>query len=462
MQIFGWELRRIEKAAPLLQPADARGGWFPVVREPFTGAWQRNEEVQVDTALSFSAVYACVSLIASDIGKMGVRLMERDGQGIWTELEANSPFWPVIRKPNRYQNRIKFYEAWIYSKLIQGNAYALKQRDSRGIVTALYVLDPYKCKALVAPDGQVFYELKRDNLSGIEDETVIVPASEIIHDVMSALYHPLCGVSPIQAAGLAILGGSAMQKNSALFFRNGSNPGGILTAPGAILPEEVERIRAQWEQKYSGDNSGRVAVLGGGLAYTPMSVNAVDAELIDQLKLSAETVCSVFHVPAYMIGVGQAPTYNNIEALNQQYYQQCLQTLIESIELGLDEGLGLVDVPGKTLGVGFDTDDLLRMDTAAKVKAAADGIKAGLFAPNEQRKKFDLPPKPGGDTPYLQQQNYSLSALDKRDQSADPFAKTTPAPAPAAVDDDEIDEEQLALMTALHTKRLSDAARSTA
>ena len=37
---------------------------------------------------------------------------------------------------------------------------------------------------------------------------------------------------------------------------------------------------------------------------------------VEQRKLTSETVCSVFHVPAYMVGVGPAPTYNNIEALN--------------------------------------------------------------------------------------------------------------------------------------------------
>ncbi|STJ18337.1 portal protein [Escherichia coli] len=49
--------------------------------------------------------------------------------------------------------------------------------------------------------------------------------------------------------------------------------------------------------------------------------------------MTAEIVCSVFRVPAYKIGVGQPPSSDNVEALEQQYYSQCLQTLIESIEL---------------------------------------------------------------------------------------------------------------------------------
>jgi phage portal protein BeeE len=46
-----------------------------------------------------------------------------------------------------------------------------------------------------------------------------------------------------------------------------------------------------------------VAVLGDGLAYQAMVMTAVDAQLIEQLKWTAETICSCFHVPSYMVGV---------------------------------------------------------------------------------------------------------------------------------------------------------------
>ena len=116
-----------------------------------------------------------------------------------------------------------------------------------------------------------------------------------------------------------------------------------------------------------------------------------------------------------MAGVGPAPLNNNVEALTQQYYSQCLQIHVESIELCLDEGLGLGPAFGNTYGTEFDLDDLLRMDTATMAKAVGDLTSAGVMKPNEARRKFGLKPVPGGDTPYLQQQNWSLAALDRRD-----------------------------------------------
>jgi HK97 family phage portal protein len=434
MQLFGLTISRRKAVGPL-SPVDNRGGWFQIVRESFPGAWQQNVEVRPDLVLAFSTVFACITLIAGDIGKLRIKLMEQGDDDIWQET-TSSAFSPVLRKPNRYQTRQKFVEQWIVSKLTAGNAYALKVRDARGIVTDLFILDPNRVRPLVAPDGAVYYQLQSDDLSEVPEGLPAVPASEIIHDRMVCLFHPLVGISPIYACGLAATQGLKIQGNSAQFFQNMSRPSGILTAPGQISDDTANRLKRHWEDNYSGDKMGKIAVLGDGLKYEAMTVNAIDAQLVEQLKLSSEQVCSTFHVPPYMVGVGPMPTYTNIEALNQQYYSQCLQSLIESFEACLDEGLGLDAVPTRWLGTEFDLDGLLRMDTATQVKTLNDAVGGGWLSPNEARAKRGMRAVPGGDTPYLQVQNYSLAALAKRDSSEDPFAKPAPtaAPAPAPTD----------------------------
>lgn len=421
MKIFGFSIYR-EKAAGYQRP-DNRGGWWPIIKESFSGAWQQNVEVKQESVLSFHAVFACQTLIASDIAKLRVKLVQQDSDGIWNEVK-NPAYSPVLRKPNRFQTRIQFFENWVLSKLQRGNAYILKERDGRGVVVRLYVLDPTLVVPLVADDGAVYYELLVDRLAGLS-ERVIVPAREIIHDRFNCFFHPLVGLSPIFANGLSAMQGLAIQDNSALFFANGSQPGGVLSAPGAIAPETAERLKAHWDANYTGKNRGKVAVLGDGLKFEAMAAKATDSQMIEQLKWSAEVVCSTYHVPSYMVGVGQAPSYNNIEALNAQYYTQCLQILLESIELCLDEGLGT----GETLGTEFDLDQLLKMDSATMMEVLDKS--SGKLTPNEQRKKLGLKPKAGGDSPMLQQQNYSLEALAKRDLQADPFG-SAPAPAPEA------------------------------
>jgi HK97 family phage portal protein len=320
--------------------------------------------------------------------------------------------------------------------LTRGNVYILKARDARGVVAQLFILDPSRVQPMVADDGSVFYALQADNLSSLMGP-VMVPAREIIHDRFNTLFHPLVGTSPIFASGLAATQGLNIQSNSTRFFGNKSMPGGVLTAPGAISDETAARLKVAWDTNYAGENFGKVAVLGDGLKFEPIMMTSTEAQLIEQLQWNAQVVCSAFHVPPYKIGVGDMPTYNNVQALNVEYYSQCLQSLIEAAELCMDEGLEMA----QGVGTEFDLEGLLRMDAPTLYKTIADGVKGGFLAPNEGRRKIDLAPTAGGDTPYLQEQNYSLAALAKRDAQADPFNKTAAIAPPSNDDGEEPPEE---------------------
>jgi HK97 family phage portal protein len=447
LRLFGLDISRAKDLSPV---AENRGGWWPVIREAYGGAWQQNVEVSYNSVLSYHAVFACQTLIASDIAKLRCKLVVQDSDGIWSETK-NPAYSPVLRKPNDFQNRIQFFENWVLSKLQKGNTYVLKQRDNRGVVTKLYVLDPNLVKPLVSDDGSIFYELDPDNLTGLS-ERIVVPAREIIHDRFNCFFHPLVGLSPIFANGLAATQGLSIHSNSTLLFQNGARPGGILTAPGQISQDSADRLKAYWDSNFTGTNAGKIAVLGDGLKFEQLAVKATDNQLIEQLKWTAEVVCSTYHVPPYKVGIGQQPTYNNVQALNTEYYSQCLQKHIEDIELCLDEGLGIgegVSTNGVTYGTEFDVDNLLRMDSVTQMEVLEKA--SGVLTIDEKRAKLDKRKVTGGGSVYLQQQNYSLEALAKRDAQDDPFgtAKPEDGPAPeepAANDNAEAAQRALALV----------------
>lgn len=424
------------KAAPvgMLQGVDgrSRGSWHSLYDSDVNlGDWQKDIIVDRNAVMANWAIFSCITLIAADIGKVSLDLVEIDN-GI--EIDAFSPaFSPVIRKPNPFQTRQQFIESWVTSKLSQGNTYVLKVRDSRGVVVRHYVLDPYRVTPLVAPGGEVYYRLGPDRLSEIsmDDENQYVPASEVIHDRMNCLFHPLVGLSPIFASGLSAMQGLKIQQNSAKFFQNMSRPSGILTAPGQISDETALRLKQHWEKNYGQDNIGKIAVLGDDLKYQAMTVSAIDAQLTEQLKASAEMICSTFHVPPFKIGAQTIPVHQKVEDLNQIYYSDCLHALMDAIQTLLVEGLGL-DTPkqGITYAVRFNLDDLMQMDTATQIATLNEAVKGGWMAPNEARARRNLKPVKGGSSPLAQQQFFSLQALSERDQNK-PFAKPTAAPAAA-------------------------------
>jgi HK97 family phage portal protein len=451
MNIFGLEISRAGEKKDLSPPQSNGSWWWPIVREPYSGAWQRNEELTADQAMAFHAVFACHTLICSDVAKLRVKLVELKNN-VWQET-TNPAYSPVLRKPNEFQNRIQFYENWVNSKLARGNAYILKKRDGRRVVTGLYVLNPDRVEPLVSDDGQVFYRLRKDNLSGVEPDSVIVPQREIIHDRFNCLFHPLVGISPLYASALAATHGTNIQRAGTRLAANGVRPSGIITYPSRIAPEEATRVKETWETRYAGaEGASKIAILGDGAKFEALTMTSEDAQLIEQLKYTAEVVCSTYHVPPYKIGIGQQPTYNNVQALNVEYYSQCLQVLIESIEECLDEGLGGLGW-GAGLGTEFDTDNLLRMDSVTQMEMLEKG--RNYFTPDEGRQRLSLPGTPGGNKVYRQQQDFSLEALAKRDAKDDPFAKEPKAAPPKPANDDAESEREAAKMLAAVAKGLA-------
>src|SRR6478736_1747629 len=152
----------------LLAPirGQGRGGWWPWVREPYTGAWQKNDEWHLDDVSAYHAVYSCITLIASDIGKMPFKVLREDQDGIWNATTYKN-FNKLLKKPNPYQNHIQFKQWWATSKLFRGNTYGLKYRGPAGQVERIYILNPDLVTPLVSDSGEVFYQLSADNLSGI-------------------------------------------------------------------------------------------------------------------------------------------------------------------------------------------------------------------------------------------------------------------------------------------------------
>lgn len=434
LSVFGalsiYNRPRLESLSPV---AGSERGWWTIFSgtsgQPETN-FQRDIHWSHDEIVASPALWTVITLIAGDIAKLKPRVLQLMEWGGWALAENASAFSSTLRRPNRYQNSIQFIENWILSKLQHGNTYVLKERDQRGVVARLYVLNPEWVTVLVDEEGGVWYQLSRDPLSGFAED-VIVPASEIIHDRFNCLFHPLVGISPIFAAALPALQALRNSKHWTKFFGNNAQPGGILSAPGSISPDVATRIKNTWDTNYTGINAGRVAVLGDNLTYSPLSPTALDTQVVEQLKWTGEIIAATFHVPAYKLNIGTPPAVSGAQ-LDTEYYKQCLQRLIEDFEACMDEGLGLdtpVGSPARQLGIELDLSGLLRMDEKSQIETLKAGVDASIFAINDARGRLNLKPLTGGDTVYMQQQDFPLDQV--KDNVLPSNAAAVPAQGPA-------------------------------
>ncbi|HGM6729567.1 TPA: phage portal protein [Stenotrophomonas maltophilia] len=458
MRIFGMEVTLAKKA---LTPVPKRGGWRALIREPFAGAWQRDMEEEHGTVLCYPTLYACLNRISSDIGKLPFVLKSEDANGIWRVEKNNTAYWPVLRKPNNYQIAQQFRAAWMLSKLIQGNTYVLKGRDERRVVNRLWVLDPCSVQPMVSDSGEVFYQLNYSTGTNLLPESypgsqLIVPASEIIHDRMNCFHHQLIGVPPLCAAHWPAVKNLKILKDSTTFFSNGANPGGILTAPAGMSDEDAQAVKDYWNSSFQGSNAGKVAVVGADMKFTPFAFKAADSQLVEQMRYSDEQVCQPFGIPPFKIGIGSIPAGMKVDDINQLYYSDALQAHIESMEELLDEGLSI----SRPMGVELDLEPLLRMDVGKQAEVITKLTGGPVLTPNDGRLRIGYGPLEGGDTVYMQQQDFPLDQVRQNKITAEPEAAPVAIPGEANDTPPEDSDELRALQQAIFMMKALQAARA--
>lgn len=434
MKLFGFEIGKSKSFGPV----DPGRGWRDIIREPFTGAWQRNMEEKREDVYCYPALYACLRAISTDIGKLPFQLKFRDENRIWRPAYSEKHS-PVLRKPNYYQTSQQFREAWMLSKLQHGNAYILKERDRDGNVSSMYVLDPCRVLPMVSDSGAVYYQLQTDLLSGMRDSGVIVPASEIIHDRFMTLHHHLIGVPPVCAAFWPAVKNLKILRSSADFFANNARPSGILIAPAGISDEDAMSVLTIWNSTYGPGGNGKTGLLAADMKYQELSMSSADSQLVEQMRYSDEQICQPFGIPPFKIGIGSIPAGMKVDDINQLYYSDALQTHIEAMENLLDEGMR-VEFP---MGIELDIEPLIRMDE--QKRAAVWSSLKGIATPNEARFQFSLAPLEGGDTVYMQQQDIPLEEARKNVVEA-----PEPEPAPAQAVDNSAQEQERAMIATIN------------
>jgi HK97 family phage portal protein len=386
------------------------------------GSWQRNMNGPHGgyDLMAFSAVYACVNTIASDIAKLPIQIFRLEDNGARTLLRDDY-YANLMREPNHYQTAADFIQTFVQSYLLQGNTYSYcGNRNRRGEVTSLHVLHPQRTKPLVnQEDGNVFYECGKDPLAGLFQDKQTISERDMIHHRLPMLPgYPLVGVTPIFAAAASSALGIQILRDSQQFFANASRPSGVLTTEQHMADDLKTRLKNDWQQAYRGGEFGQVAVLSGGLNWQPLTITAQDAQLIEQLRYSVEDVARVFRVPPFMLGDMSKVSYRNTEQLGRAYLTNCIGWHIEAIQQRLARAF---DFPAD-YELRFDLSAMLRTEIDVRFAAYNQGIAGGWISPNEVRTQEGLAPAEGGDEPRMQMQMVPLS------QANGPPAPAAPAP----------------------------------
>ena len=356
---------------------------------------QSNSGVDVDeeSALKISTVYACVKVISETIASLPLNLLKELTNGD-AEKAKQHPLYTILKDvPNSEMSSFTFREMLMTNLLLWGNAYALIKRNKNGEITELY---PLKSKNMVVERDMTTNAIKYTytNNRGI---TKTYSPKQIFH-IPAFSFDGIIGVSPItyarEAMGLAL----ATEEFGARFFGNGARPGGVLEHPGVL--KDPEKLRESWNKVYQGTaNSHKVAVLEEGMKYHEIGMSPEDSQFLQTRSFQIAEICRIFRVPPHMVGDLSRSTFSNIEHQSIDFVVHTIRPWLVRWEQAITRAL-LSEEERTIYYAKFNVDGLMRGDFVTRMNGYAIARQNGWMSANEIRALENMnkiPADQGGD-----------------------------------------------------------------
>jgi len=239
---------------------------------------------------------------------------------------------------------------------------------------------------------------------------------------------------------------AAAQFNKA-FFEEGADPGGVLTSqsPTPLNKEQQMMIREQFEDRHRGARKAhRVAVLGGGMTWTPNPRSQRDMEFSQLRSMSRDEILAVLGVPKILVGIVEDYNRATAESAKATFFENTLIPVMKRWEAAITADLLTWGSQVAGLVARFDTTmvEALKENLPEKVTAATQLWNMGYPANAiNERLRLGLPKLDIGDTSFLPFSVQPASSATVED-ALDPEPEAEPAPGnPPDDEDDDPDDE---------------------
>ena len=353
--------------------------------------------VNQDSAMTLSAVWACVRLRARVVGALGCGVYERTASGERL-LARDHPLHQVVHEsPNVDQTPAEFWGGMISCIDLWGNAYARILRGSLKQVVGLEPLRPDRMTVRRA-NGVRVYDY-RDGLTSRRYRQ-----EEIFHLRGFTLGGDV-GLSAVSygrhSLGIAL----AADETAGKTFANGLQVSGFVKMlQGVRLTKDQREQLIDVFAKFTGSsNAGKVMPLDGGMDFVPLNLKPEDAQLLQSRGFGIEDVGRWFDTPPILIGhagEGQTMWGSGVEQIILGWIVTGLDPLFVGIQQAVSKQL-LTPPDRSRFYAEFNRQALLRADSKGRAEFYSKVFGLAGITPNQIADRENMPRFEGGDGRYL-------------------------------------------------------------
>lgn len=374
------------------------------------------------TAVTLSAFWACVRVIAESVALMPIQVLERSSAGVRRDAREHPAYRLLNKRANPRQVAFNFREIMTATMCLWGNAYAIIERDKFMNPIGLHWVHPRNVSPLEY-QGDLFYY--------ITGEAVPRQSWEMLH-YAGLGFNGVTGYSVLSVMRDNIGLGLSAQNYGRNFYDNGANVAGVLETDAIIRDEGVlARLRANFEAIAAGqNNSHKTIVLEQGLKYKRIGMPPADAQFIETRKVQADEIARFFRVPPHKIGILERSTNNNIEHQGLEFVTDTLGPWLARIEQENSDKL-LREDQKALWDIKHNYDGLLRGDVTARGTYYQKLWQMGAISANDIMDMEDRPHVENGDARFVP---INYQPVDRALNPPEPVAAPA-TPAPAAIPD---------------------------
>ncbi|MCH1781744.1 phage portal protein [Psychrobacter glaciei] len=397
----------------IIQTVAAWFGYAP--RDPVDGnqntgrtVTKTAKPVTFDSAMTVTAVFASIRLLAETIASMPIDLYTKDKDG-YLDAKANHDVMKLLRyKPNKRQNRIEFMEQLMLNLVSDGNAYVRITRigDKNSRILSLDVINSSNMTVILKNDELTYRHQVTSAFSRDFKE------SDIWH--VKLFGNGIKGLSPLQHAAKAVAVADASDDKITSLMRNGAKPTGALMTKGSPTAEQRQALRDEMSELTSGDETF-MPVLPLDMKFEAISLTPSDIELLATRRFSLEEIARMFGVPSILINDSTQSTNwgSGIASIIEAFHKFNLRPYLERLELSMLTTL----IPRQDWDkyqFEIDADAILRANRSDRVTMYNTEITGSQRTPNEVRRAEGWKPVEGGDELYMQLGFAPLSQVAKQ------------------------------------------------
>ena len=350
--------------------------------------------------------YRCINEISQ--GAAGVRLKLMRGKN----TVEDHPLLDLLDRPSPTKGYVELFESLYSFLLLSGNSYLISTGNDGSPPQEMYCLRPDRVKIIPGQmslplgyqytvNGKVVTEYEVNQSTG---------ASPVKHFKLFHPKHDHLGLSPLVSAATNLDSHNLTNRHNVALLQNGARPSGaVIFKPKDESGSSVQlsdsqraQIISDMESRFSGSsNAGRPMLLEGDFTFQQMGLSPKDMDFSVLKKMSAIDIALCFGVPAQLVGIPDAQTYNNMPEARLALYEETIIPILRRIQSDLNEWL--TPQFADDLKLEYDIDSIPAMAESRKrvFESVVQGVNAGILTRNEARAKLGIDPIKGGDTLFV-------------------------------------------------------------